>query len=134
VIKLTITKGEKVSEYKKYVSYFQKVTTIGILTCGKDYDEAMDEAKLIIKDTSSPNRCFYDETGFDYSDTEEWNPAVDIISIDPDGDSLNMTISMNDKYTEAIAKSLGKSIGEVTEEDCQNFVKEALTSIVEKNK
>ena len=115
--------SEKNEEYKKYMSYFQKVTTIGVITCGKNMKEAYEEAELTVNSIRPVERCFYDETQFELTDTEEWNPDIEIVSIDPtpDNKSLDYTIKANKEYSVFVAKSLGKKIENLTDKDFENF-------------
>jgi len=121
-------------EYKKYVSYFQKVVTVGVLTCGKDHEEAEKEARAIMEGDNPIERCFYDETSFELSDSEEWQPDFDIISIDPSKDkhSLEYYIQANDQYTALIAKGCNKKIEEVTNEDFQKFFMDSIQEFIKK--
>ena len=114
-------------KFNKYISYFQKVTTIGVVTCAKSYDEAERIAQAEFKSVD-PTKCFYDETEYELSDTEKLDPLVEIISEDPsqDGCSVEWQVNINNDMKEKIAKSMDKSPYDLTPEDCSQFMMQAL--------
>jgi hypothetical protein len=120
--------------YKQYMSYFQKVTTVGILTCGQDHSEAEEEARLIMKNSTPVERCFYDETPFELSDSEEWNPDIDIVSVHPTEDSkqLEYTIKTNVEYSQFVADSCGKKIEDLTDKDFEKFFLDSMAEFIAK--
>ena len=122
------------SKYKKYITYLQKVTTVGVVTCSKDSQEAMAEALRTIDSKNEPARCFYDETEFKVSDVEEWNPDIDIVSVDPsaNGKSINYCMNINANMTQYVAKSCGKSISDIKDEDCEKFFIDCMNEFVAK--
>lgn len=121
-------------EYKKYMSYFQKVTTVGVVTCAKNIKEAEAEAEQIVKNSNPVERCFYDETPFTLSDTEEWNPDIEILSVDPskDNNHLDFTVKVNDEYSLYIAKACGKSVEDLTNEDFEKFFVDSISEFISK--
>lgn len=55
---------------KKYIAYFQRVTTLGIVTSGERIEEAQEKAERLIKQQDAP-QCFFDETTWELVDMEE---------------------------------------------------------------
>ncbi len=58
------------NEDKKFVTWFQSVITIGIVTRAKDFDEADTKAKKIMADGGA-KLAWFDQTPLEISDTEE---------------------------------------------------------------
>ena len=123
------------SLYKKYISYFQSVTTIGILTCGKSQEEAkaLAEEKLRVSDM---NYCHFDQTDLELSDTIEWNPDFEIISEDPtpDGKKLEWTVKIGEPMRNIMATRMGVDPDHLTEEHVSTFVSDALQHVIDENK
>ena len=119
---------------KKFISYFQSVTTVGIMTCAKNYKEASEQAKDIL-DARDINYCHFDQTGLELSDTVEWNPEFEIVSEDPteDGHATEWGVKIGDKMKNIMAERLGKSPDELTPADCSEFVSDALRHVIETN-
>lgn len=111
---------------KKYISYFQSVITIGILSNGENASEAASKAskKLLSKD--GVNHCVFDQTNFKLSETEEWNPEFEVEDASKDG--LQFRFNPDDQTRNIIATRMQKQADELTEEDCERFVKEAIES------
>lgn len=67
---------------KPYISYFQRVITLGVMNCAKNAKEARKIAKdrLSCSDTflTDLNYCAFDETPFKHSLTEEWKTKMKI--------------------------------------------------------
>lgn len=116
------------SEYGNFISYFQKVTTIGVITCGKDYDDAESEARLVFKNISKePDRMTFEETEWELSDTVEYDPEVSC-QIHPSFDkkSVEMNICFSEDMKCKIAKILNKDIDCITEQDVYSFAEKAI--------
>jgi len=124
---------EKKEKYKKYISYFQSVTTVGIMTCGKNMKSATEEAELKLK-VKDLNYCHFEQTPLEYSGTEEWKPEFEIVSEDPtsDGEAIEWTLQIGDNMRNIIASRAGVSVEGVTQTHVQEFVIDALTETVER--
>ena len=109
---------------KKYISYFQSVITIGILSNGENASEAASEAskKLLSKD--GVNHCVFDQTNFKLSETEEWNPEFEAEDVSEDG--FHFRFNPDNQTRNVIATRMQKQVDELTDEDCERFVKEAI--------
>jgi hypothetical protein len=120
------------SNYKKYISYFQRVTTIGILTCAKSHDEAMEQAKEKLR-VDDLNYCHFDQTEMELSDTIEWNPDFEIISEDPtkDGKALEWTVKIGEPMRNVMATRFNVSPDDLTDENVSTFVSDALQYVID---
>jgi len=120
--------------YNKYMSYFQKVTTVGVVTCATNKEEASKLAEIEMTDGNTVERCYYDETKFKLSDTQEWNPDFEIISVDPSADNkhLDYTIKANEEYSKCVSEFCGKPVGELTDKDYENFFLDCAKEFIEK--
>jgi hypothetical protein len=120
-------------KYKKYICYFQKVVTVGIPACGKNYQEAEEEAKAVMNE-GDVKYCFFDETEFELSDSEEHNPKLEVTSINPsaDGKALLYSINYNNEFLEDVSKITKISVSEINEETLQKFFLDSMKSFVKK--
>jgi len=111
---------------KKYISYFQSVITIGVLSEGENTIEASSNAnkKLLSKD--GVNYCVFDQTDFKLSEIEEWNPEFETENVSEDG--FRFRFNPDERTRNIITTRMQKKAGELTEEDCERFVKEAIES------
>jgi len=121
-------------KYNKYISYFQSVMTIGIMTCGKTLEEAEKAAKEKLK-VSDLNYCHFEQTPLEHSDTEEWNPEFEIISEDPteDKEALEWTVKIGDEMKNVIASRAGVSPDNISQEHVNVFINDALVNLIENN-
>ena len=110
---------------RNYISYFQSVTTVGIVNQARSIQEAEDVAKQKFKD-SDLSCGIVGQTPFEISDTEPWNPDFTGCLLRADDTHENMSFNLNDVTRERIACKLHKLSEDVTEEDCVEFVKGAL--------
>ena len=111
---------------KKFVSYFQKVLTVGIMTYAKNTKEAEKKAWVKFKNQEGLN-CLYEESKFELSDTDEWCPEIETSYTE---DGVGWKFNPSDKTKEAIAKKIGKSVSDLTEEDFTNFIKDSVEKAV----
>jgi len=119
-------------QYKKYISYFQSVTTIGILTCDKSHDDAMESAKEKLR-VNDLNYCHFEQTDLELSDTVEWKPDFEIVSEDPtpDGKALEWTVNIGESMRNVMATRSGVEPDELTDEHVSTFVGDALKNIID---
>jgi hypothetical protein len=108
---------------KSYISYFQKVITIGVITSGESVEEATHLAELNVKDADTVPHCCYNETKFELGSTEEWNPEIDS-EVSKNG--LTLTFNPSLRVKNIVAARAGKNIADLTNDDCLCFVKEAI--------
>ena len=108
----------------KYISYFQSVITIGVLSEGKNAEEASlkAEKKLLSKD--GVNHCVFEQTDFKLSETEVWEPEFETEEVSQDG--LHFRFNPDDRTRNIIATRMQKRVEDLTQEDCERFVKEAI--------
>ena len=117
-------------KYHRYISYFQKVLTVGVVTCHKTYQDAEEEAEVAFK-AKEPEKCFFDETEWELTDTVEYNPEteVDFYPSD-DGDGIMLQVSFNKSMREKIANILGKDVEALSHDDIETFVGQALDGMI----
>lgn len=107
----------------RYVSYFQSVITIGILSQADNEIDALNKAKEKINNSEEVNHCFFDQTDFEPVATEAWNPELES---DWDESGLKFNFVPNEKTKSVIATRLQKSADDLTNEDYERFVKESI--------
>ena len=108
---------------KNYISYFQSVTTVGVISSGTSHEEA--EKESVKKFKNSDYSCgIVGQTPFEVSDTEEWNPDFSFICGN-DGEE-NLVININDKLKSQISKKIKKK--DANSDDCLSFIKKAVES------
>jgi hypothetical protein len=111
-------------QLRNYISYFQSVTTVGIISRGYTMLDAEKKAKE--KFVGSDISCgIVSQTPFEISETEPWNP--DFYGFMPSGNlDANMLFGFNDITKQRIAEKMDKKAEEVTEADYVSFVKNAV--------
>jgi len=109
---------------KKYISYFQSVITIGIMSNGVNSREAGEKAKDKLLNPDGVNHCYFEQTDFNLSSVEQWKPEISLENFDSDG----MVFKFNpDEHTKnIIATRLHKDVSTLTEDDYQLFVKNSI--------
>ena len=112
------------SKEKKYISYFQSVITIGIMSNGSTQKEAGEKARSKLLDVNGVNHCFFEQTDFDLTKVERWKPEINLEDMDLDGMSFRFNPNCHTKNI--IATRLHKDVKDLTEEDYQRFVKESI--------
>lgn len=112
---------------KKYISYFQKVVTIGVMTYAKNVKEAEKKAWVKFKDSEGLTYCLYEESKFELSDTDEWCPEIETSYTE---DGVGWKFNPSAKTKDAIAKKIGKNIDDLTEEDFASFIKDSVEKAV----
>ena len=108
----------------KFISFFQSVITIGVMCEGKDIDEASVDASKRLTDKEGVSYCCYDQTDFQLSGVDEWNPEFERESNDYDG--FHFRFNPNDHTRHVIATRLSKKVEDLTPDDCERFVKESI--------
>lgn len=107
----------------KYISYFQSVLTIGIMNHAKSEEEAEQKAKLKLQDKEGVNYCVFDQTDFELTDTELWEPEINSQEIDG---GINFSFNPNAKTRNIIATRLQKPVDALTNDDIERFAKESI--------
>jgi hypothetical protein len=116
--KMTVM-NKKEGHLSNYISYFQSVMTVGIITSAISLDDA------VIKANNKFNKSdltfgMVSQSSFEMSETELWNPEFTGSYLPADG---KMSFQINEKTKQKIAQKLKKSIDELTNDDCVDFVK-----------
>ena len=120
--------------YNKYITYFQSVTTIGVMNCAKSLEEAEVLAKEKLK-VSDLNYCHFEQTPLELSDTEEWNPEFEIVSEDPtdDGKAIEWTVKMGEGMRNVVAERSGVDTECLTNDHISAFVNDAMKELIKKH-
>jgi len=119
----------KKSEDGCYISYFQSVLTIGIMTRAKDYDEAEKKASIKMMDKSGVNYCVFEQTPFELSDTEEWQPEFER---DLTQDGIGFKLNLSENTRNIIATRLSKNVKGLSDTDIEDFVKQSIETALKK--
>jgi hypothetical protein len=122
-------KASKTNVDHRYISYFQSVLTIGIMSNGKSMQEAEKKSSIKIKDKSGVNYCVFEQTPFELTDTEEWKPEFEPEET-PDG--IKFRFDPDEKTKNVIATRLGKDIGDLTDSDLEDFIKQSIEIALKK--
>ena len=120
--KETGTKGTNMKEHR-YISYFQSVLSIGVMTYAKNSEKAASKAKLKLKDKGGVNYCVFDQTDFELSNTEKWEPEVDSQEVEG---GIDFKFKPDAKTKNIIATRLHKPVDSLTSDDLEQFAKESI--------
>lgn len=114
---------------KSYISYFQSVITLGILSEGDGKEDALAQAEETMKDPNGVNHCFFDQTQFEPVATETWEPELESKN---NHNGLQFDFNPSEKTRAVIATRLQKTPSELTNADIEIFVKESIQYSLEK--
>lgn len=120
-------------ELRNFISYFQSVTTIGIINRARSAREAEDKARKKI-DNSDFMCGVVGQTPFELHATDEWKPKLpsnhdaaidDTIDVDEPVklEQSPIILNLDDNTKLCIADKIGKDLASITYEDYLNFVK-----------
>jgi len=110
---------------KRYISYFQSVITIGLLNVASSPENAAEKAKKRLTDENGVNHCFFDQTQFDLSETEEWVPDIES---EHDEGGFKFAFNPTPEIKNVLSTRLHKDINDLTDDDYTNFFKESIQS------
>jgi hypothetical protein len=113
---------------KNFISYFQSVITIGIMSKGTSARNAAKKAKGKLFDKNGVNHCFFDQSEFKLSSVEQWKPELSEVDLD---NGISFKFDPNEETKSVIATRLQKNVKDITEEDYHRFVKEAIQKEIE---
>ena len=114
------------NKLNKYISYFQSVSTIGIMTDAENEKQAGEIANLKMLDKNGVNHCYFDQTDFELSTVEEWSPDFETNSVNLTENSLDLNFNLSPRIKNIIATRLQKPMDEMTQEDYIKFIKTSL--------
>jgi hypothetical protein len=100
---------------RNFVSYFQSVTTVGVVITARTPQEAEELAKLKMADGQFVSGIF-NQSPYTLSATEEWQPEF----------SKNHRVSFDDDIITKIAVKLNKQPDELSANDCLQYIKQTL--------
>ena len=115
------------SKAKKYITYFQSVITIGIMNRADNGEKALKNAKSTMHNGNIGNCCAFEQTPFEPTWTEEWQPEFEH---DLGKEGLAFRFNPDEKTKNIIATKLGKNTEDLTDSDCENFVKQSIDSFL----
>lgn len=122
---------KKTKEVKKFISYFQSVITIGVMSSGKDYKEAEKEAIKKFNGDKGINYCHFDQTEFELTDSEEWNPELEVDEKKSSKDSFTFDFAPSKLTKKIIAERLHKDVSDLTQADYEEFIHCAIKNVLE---
>ena len=110
-----------------FVSYFQSVITVGVITTARNPHEAESLAKEKLAQGNFVSGIF-NQSPFTLAETEEWHPDVSGVAIGNNRakSNVDLVVSLSDDILNRIAKKLSKKPEEVNEADCLQFLKSTL--------
>ena len=112
------------SKEQKYISYFQSCITIGIMSSGTNSREAGNKAKTKLLNPNGVNHCFFEQSDFKLAWVEKWKPEMCLDDVAPEG--MSFKFAPSDQTKNIIATRLQKNVGDLNEDDYQQFVKESI--------
>ena len=95
------------SKERDFVSYFQSVITIGVMSKGASSKDAAKKARDKLSNKNGVNHCFFDQTDFALSSVEQWKNELDSKVSD---DGLSFKFNPDDETKNIIATRLQKNI------------------------
>jgi len=105
---------------RNYISYFQSVTTLGIVSRAANSDEASEKAKCKI--VNNGFTCgVINQTPMELSATEEWQPHSNAIPFLEDRKD-SVIVNLNKKSRQLIANRMGIPVDKLTDRDCQVWI------------
>jgi hypothetical protein len=115
----------------RYISFFQSVMTVGILSVGKDEKEASERAFKKLSDKEGVNHCYFDQTGFELEKVESWNPEFGSESLGELNGELILNVKLSPETKAVIATRLQKSVENLTDSDYAGFLKDSFQASLE---
>ena len=110
---------------KRYISYFQSVLTIGIMSRGGNEEEAEKKANLIMQNKENGvNYCIFEQSPFELTGTDEFSPELELDPTAKDGIALKF--NPDEKTKVIIATRLCKKADELIDSDYEAFIKESI--------
>ena len=108
---------------KRYISYFQSVITLGVITSGDTEEQVIENAKNKLKDKEGVNHCYFDQTPFEITAVEGWNPEFES---EKSEEGLKFHFNPGTETKNVIATRLHKDVESLTETDYDTFVKDCI--------
>lgn len=109
---------------KRFITYFQSVITVGIMTKADNEEEAAEIAQKELR-RKNLNHCYFDQTDFEQAGNSlEWT-SPDPIPLNKIS-NLQLMFDPTPEMCNVIASRLNKNPTELTIEDYAEFIKESL--------
>jgi hypothetical protein len=120
-----MNKNDAVEVEKRYISYFQSVLTVGIISRGKNAEEAEKRANLIMQNKENGvNYCIFEQSPMERSHTEIFEPEFEVDPTSKDG--IRFNFSPDEKTKNIIATRMGKKADEMLDSDYEEFIKKSM--------
>ena len=97
------------------------------MTYAENVKEAEKKAWVKFKDSEGLTYCLYEETNPELNETYEWKPEIETSYTE---DEMGWRFNPSAKTKDAIAKKMGADVGDLTEEDFTNFIKDSVEKAV----
>lgn len=110
-----------------FVSYFQSVTTVGVVTTARTPQEAESLAKRRMSDGKFVSGIF-NQSPYTLSETEEWKPEFSGVAVEDDRkeNSVDLMLTLGEDTINRISVKLNIPSNEITEADCLQYLKSTL--------
>jgi hypothetical protein len=108
-----------------YITYFQSVLTLGLVTRGDNEEEAEHEAEKRRRSNDVLNYCFFEQTPYEATSTEKWSPEFEREEQETD-EGIKFILKPDSVTRNIIANKLRKKEEDLTPEDIEEFTKEAI--------
>lgn len=106
---------------KTYISYFQSVTTLGIMNSARNEKEAAAKAKDRMENGSCLSYCAFEQTPFKHTLTE---PSG--ITYPFNANSIDVQFKISKIMRNVIATRMQKTPDDLTDEDIIGFIEDTL--------
>ena len=118
-----MNKHKKEDKKSQWISYFQSVLTIGVMTRASSISEAEILAKEKMKNKDGVNYCLFEQTPFELTDTDHYEPEFEA---EGTKDGLAFRFNPDNQTKNIIATRLGKQVDDLDSTDLDRFVKESI--------
>jgi hypothetical protein len=123
-------------ENRKWISYFQSITTVGVITSGNTMEEAEAKAKEIMREkkendgfTMDLHYGVFQQTPFELSEIESYGAEIEPVIGSSDS---SFRVEPTEDVKGLIAEKLGKEVEKLTSDDMEGFVKGAIEAALKK--
>jgi hypothetical protein len=124
------------TENRRWISYFQSIITVGVITNGNTMEEAEVKAKEMMKGkqdngdfTMDLHYGVFQQTPFELSEIESYGAEIEPVIGNSDS---SFRVEPTEDVRGLIAEKLGKEARELTSNDMEDFVKGAIEAALKK--
>ena len=112
-------------QVRNYVSFFQSVTTIGIMTRAKSSQDAENQAKRKLSDSDFTSGLI-SQTPYALSGTDEWQDEINPTS------HSEVAVEIGSELKNRIASKLGVTPENLSDAECTSFINRSLQEALTK--